>query len=229
MKILGLINARKGSKGIPKKNIKLLNKKPLITYSIEAALKSKLINDLVVSTDCNEIAKVSKQCGASVPFLRPDNLALDNTLQIEVIKHAVNYLKKNTKVYDIIILLQPTCPLRNEEDIDNSIRLLVNSNSDTVISVMKVTGHHPVTMYKGNPEIKLEPLIQSNPEGVLRQEFNDIYWRNGAIYAFKEEVLLKNNSLYGKKIVGYEMPIERSANIDEPFDWDFTEFLLNKA
>lgn len=229
MKVLGLINARKGSKGIPKKNIKLLNKKPLIAYSIEAAIKAKLIDDVVVSTDCKEIAKISKKCGACIPFLRPNYLGLDDTLQIEVIKHAVNYLQKQNKIYDIIILLQPTCPLRNEEDIDNSIKLLMHSNSDTVISVMKVTGQHPVTMYKGNPKIKLEPLIKSNPKGVLRQEFNNIYWRNGAIYAFKEEVLFKNNSLYGAKIVGYEMPLERSANIDEPFDWDFTEFLLNRA
>lgn len=229
MKVLGLINARKGSKGIPKKNIKLLNKKPLINYSIEAALKSKLIDDLVVSTDCTDIAQISKESGASVPFLRPDYLALDDTLQIEVIKHAVNYLKKQNKVYEIIILLQPTCPLRNEQDIDNSIKLLINSNADTVISVMKVTGQHPVTMYKGNPKTKLEPLIKSNPKGVLRQKFNDVYWRNGSIYAFKEEVLFKNNSLYGEKIVGYEMPLERSANIDEPFDWDFTEFLVNRS
>lgn len=227
MRILGLINARKGSKGVPRKNIKLLNNKPLISYSIEAGLKSNFISEVVVSTDCEEIANISKHYGAKVPFIRPKHLGMDKTLQIEVIKHAVNFLRLKKKTYNFIILLQPTCPLRSVKDIDNAIRLLIKSKADSVISITKVTSQHPMIMYKGEPKVNIQPLVESNPKGVRRQDFENIYWRNGAIYGFKQEVLM-NDSVYGDKIVGYEMPVERSANIDEPFDWDFTEFLLNK-
>ena len=226
MRCLGLINARGGSKGIPGKNIKLLNGKPLIAYSIEAGLAASRISRVVVSTDSTEIAEVARQHGADVPFMRPLGLASDTALQLDAIRHAVSFLEAEGDFYDVIVLLQPTCPLRSYLDVDKAVDLMEKSAADTVISVMQVHGQHPLTMYVGGPENTLLPLMDSNKAGVLRQEFPRVLWRNGAIYGIRRDVLMDQNTLYGSKVVGYEMPEECSANIDEPVDWIVTEALL---
>ncbi len=226
MRCLGLINARGGSKGIPGKNIKLLNGKPLIAYSIEAGLAASRISRVVVSTDSTEIAEVARQHGADVPFMRPLGLASDTALQLDAIRHAVSFLEAEGDFYDVIVLLQPTCPLRSYLDVDKAVDLMEKSAADTVISVMQVHGQHPLTMYVGGPENTLLPLMDSNKAGVLRQEFPKVLWRNGAIYGIRRDVLMDQNTLYGSKVVGYEMPEECSANIDEPVDWIVTEALL---
>ena len=226
MKVLGLINARGGSKGVPRKNIKPLCGKPLISWSINAALKSKFINRLIVSTDDQEIANVSKAIGAEVPFLRPSSLAADNSLQIDSIKHAINFVEAEGESYEIIVVLQPTTPLRKTSDIDGSLKLLIDSGADSVISVCDVGGKHPSTLYLKSSSTKIEPYINSNKKGVLRQQFNEVLWRNGAIYAMKRDVLMKMNSLYGDNIVGYKMEEKNSFNIDTLFDWELTESYL---
>ena len=223
IKVLGLINARGGSKGVPRKNIKLLGGKPLISWSIKAGLKSKYINKLVVSTDDSEIAEVSRSFGAEVPFMRPKELASDSSLQIDSIKHAISFLEDEGEYFDIILLLQPTTPLRKTFDIDSSLELLIEKNADTVISVTDVGGRHPATCYEPLKDKKIVPYFKSDERGVLRQEFKPILWRNGAIYATKRNVIIDNNSLYGKSIVGYKMGEERSFNIDSQFDWNLTE------
>ncbi len=223
IKVLGLINARGGSKGVPRKNIKLLGGQPLIAWSIKAGLKSKYINKLIVSTDDSEIAEVSRSFGAEVPFMRPKELASDSSLQIDSIKHAISFLEDKGEYFDIILLLQPTTPLRKTLDIDSSLELLIEKNADTVISVTDVGGRHPATCYKPQKDYSIVPYIKSDERGVLRQEFNPILWRNGAIYATKRNVIIDNNSLYGESIVGYEMGEERSFNIDSLFDWNLTE------
>lgn len=153
MRCLGLINARGGSKGIPGKNIKLLNGRPLIAYSIEAGLAASRISRVVVSTDSTEIAEVARQHGADVPFMRPLGLASDTALQLDAIRHAVSVLEAEGDFYDVIVLLQPTCPLRTYLDVDKAVDLMEKSAADTVISVMQVHGQHPLTMYVGGPEI----------------------------------------------------------------------------
>ena len=223
IKVLGLINARGGSKGVPRKNIKLLCGKPLIAWSIEAGLNSKYVNKLVVSTDDSEIAEISRKYGADVPFLRPKELASDNSLQIDAIKHAIHFLEESGHYFDIILLLQPTTPLRKTADIDCSLKLLFEENADTVISITDVGGRHPATCYKPYKAKQIVPYIESNMRGVLRQEFDPIYWRNGAIYATKRNIIIHNNSLYGDSIVGYKMNEENSFNIDSQFDWNLTE------
>lgn len=223
MRVLGLICARGGSKGIPRKNIKLLMGKPLIAYAIEVGLKAKGIERLVVSTDDQEIAEIAREYGADVPFIRPAELAQDNSLQIDAIKHALEYIQYEDGVYDALCLLQPTCPLRTVEDVDGALAVLEKERADTVISVTKVTGYHPVTMYAELADHSVVPLMRSDSAGVLRQDFSDVFWRNGAVYVVKADVLLKKNSLYGSKVCKYEMPAERSANLDEPFDWLIAE------
>jgi CMP-N-acetylneuraminic acid synthetase len=226
MRCLGLINARGGSKGIPGKNIKPLCDKPLIAYSIEAGLAASRIARVVVSTDSAEIAEVASRYGADVPFMRPLELASDIALQLDSIRYAIARLEADGDYYDVIVLLQPTCPLRISTDIDGAINLLEEAGADTVISVMQVHGQHPLTMYTGDPRTGLSPLLDANKAGVLRQEFPRVLWRNGAIYGMRRDVVMEQQTLYGNKVVGYVMPEERSANIDEPIDWLVTEALL---
>jgi CMP-N-acetylneuraminic acid synthetase len=224
--ILGLINARGGSKAVPRKNIKSLLGKPLIAYSIEAGLKAAKLDRVVVSTDDYEIAEVARCCGADVPFMRPAELATDTTLQIDVVLHALRTLADAGEFYDIVVILQPTCPLRTPADIDGALELMEVTEADTVISVTEVQGQHPLTMYSELPDGLLEPLLKSNHAGVLRQQFPKIWWRNGSIYAVRTKTVLENGELYGEKVRGYHMPADRSANIDEPIDWVITAALL---
>jgi CMP-N,N'-diacetyllegionaminic acid synthase len=225
-RVLGLINARGGSKGVPRKNIKLLLEKPLIAYSIEAALNASRLDRVVVSTDDEEIREVARCYGADVPFIRPNELATDTTLQIDVIVHALRTFADAGEVYDVVVILQPTCPLRTSADIDGALKLMEQTHADTVISVTEVQGQHPFTMYTQQSDGLLEPLLKTDGAGVLRQQFPKVWWRNGAIYAVRTEVVLENRVLYGKEVRGYPMPVERSANIDEPIDWIITESLL---
>lgn len=225
--VLGLINARGGSKGVPGKNKKLLLGKPLITYSIEAALLCDLITDVIVSSDDAEICNISVESGARVPFIRPPELAEDNSKQIDVIKHAVIFLEKNeNKRYDYICLLQPTCPLRTVADIRGAIELILTQNADSVISVTDVGGRHPKTLYTASDNHQITPYIKSDMSGVQRQDFEDLYWRTGAIYIMKRDIIMERGELYGDSICGYYIPENRSFNIDSPFDWELCEAYL---
>ena len=226
MRTLGLINARGGSKGVPRKNIKELCGKPLIVYTIEAALASKSIDRLVVSTDDEEIADIARKWGADVPFMRPDHLASDTALQINAVQHALATLAENGDEFDRVVILQSTCPLRTADDIDSALELMDTTNADTVISVMLADGQHPITMYEEH-DGELTPLLEASGRGVLRQEFPNIWWRNGAVYGIKTSVVMVDDTLYGSKIVGAPMPAERSVNIDSPLDWLVAEAFIN--
>ena len=226
MSVLALINARGGSKGVPRKNIRPLLGKPLIGWSIEAGLAAKSVTRLVVSTDDEEIAGVAREFGASVPFMRPRELAADTSLQIDAIRHAVGFMENAGLFHDIILVLQPTTPLRLPGDIDESLTLLEKSGADSVISVCDVGGRHPVTCYRSGDGGFLRPLFESDWRGVLRQKFGQVLWRNGAIYAMRRDVVMEQGSLYGASTVGYVMPEERSFNIDSLFDWDLLEGYL---
>ncbi len=227
-KILGVITARGGSKGIPRKNIKNLCGKPLIAYTIEAAKKSKLLSKFVVSTEDVEIAEVSRKLGADVPFMRPAELAQDKSASIDVIKHAVNWLdEKLHEEYDYIMILQPTSPLRTAEDIDNCIKKIVETNADSVISMMKLVDFIPVKLKKIENDLIL-PLLQD--EGKLasrRQDSQDVYKRNAAIFLTKKDLIMSDD-LFGSASRPYIMPPERSVDINEEIDFELAEFWLNK-
>jgi CMP-N-acetylneuraminic acid synthetase len=228
MRILGLINARGGSTGIPRKNIKILAGKPLIAYAIEAGRAAACLSRIVVSTDDDEIAAVAKLWGAEVPFMRPACLATAAALQIDAVKHAISTLRASGDAYDAVAILQPTCPMRTAEDIDGAMALMERAQADSVISVTRVEGQHPLTMYVEESDGALKPLMDSNPAGVLRQKFSDVWWRNGAVYGVRTQVVMERNSLYGSRTIGYRMPPERTVNIDEPLDWDIAEALLER-
>ena len=229
LKILGIIPARGGSKGILKKNIKILAGKPLIQFSIDAAKKSKLLTDFIISTDDNEIIRIASNLNCLAPFKRPKNLSTDQTLSIDVLKHAVCFMENLKKYkYDFVLMLQPTSPLRNHTDIDKSIKLLIQNKSDSVVSVTNVDGFHPLRMKRIINGFLVNYIDQGFEDMRPRQILPKVYIRNGAIYLVKRDVLLFDNSLTGKTCIAYEMPNERSVNIDGESDFITAEYFLNK-
>lgn len=233
MKILGVIPARSGSKGVKNKNIRLLSGKPLIAYTIESGLKSKMITDLVVTTDSEEIRRIAMIYGAQCPFLRPMELSHDSALAVPTIQHAVKEMEEIKKTeYDYVVMLQPTSPLKLAEDIDDAIKMLIINNADGIISVVDVGNNHPMKMkkYLSNDGISGELVDYEAPpkENCPRQELPPVFIVNGAIYATKRNVLMKYNSFKGKYCIGFTMPPEKSVNIDNEFDFYLAEYLINK-
>ena len=224
--ILGVIPARGGSKGIPRKNLYHLNGKPLIAYTIEAALKAKSLTKFIVSTDSEEIAMVSKGYGAPIPFMRPSELASDTSLSVDVMKHATLEMEKaDGVVYDYLVLLQPTTPLRLPEDIDSAVEKLIATGCDTVITIVDVGATHPDRMYR----IKDDRLVGIMEEGVAmrpRQQLPPVYIRSGDVYACKREVVFGKNSMLGDDCRPVVIPPERAVNIDCMEDLVLAEYYL---
>ncbi len=219
MKILAVITARAGSKGIPGKNIKPLGGKPLIAYTINVAKQSKLITDLIVSTDGEDIAKVSREYGAEVPFIRPPELAADNTPHAPVMRHAIEFMEKEKSItYDYAVILQPTSPFRTVEDIDETLKKLIGSGAESAVTLVDVGDFHPVKAKKLEGD-RVLPFFMPEPEGVRRQDLPKAYRRSGAVYAMKRDLLMKENKIYGEHIVGHVVPEDRSVDINSPIDW----------
>lgn len=227
-KIIGIILARGGSKGVPRKNIKKLNGKPLIYYVIKAGLKSKYINRLIVSTDDSEIAEVAKRYGAEVPFIRPSYLATDEAKGIDAIIHCIEWLKKEEKfVPDEIIHLQPTTPFITTDDINKAYEEFFNSTASSLIGITRVD-KNPYWMRRINKDGYLEAFINDHKVYSRRQELPPVYVLNGAIYIVKTDALLRNRSFETEKTLPYVMPKERSVDIDDIFDWKLAEFLMEE-
>lgn len=227
-KILGVIPARGGSKGIPDKNIYIFNAKPLIAYTIEAGLKSKLLSDMIVSTDSQKIKEVAVQYGAKVPFMRPEELSNGSALAIPTIQHAVAAYEEIVGFkYDYIIMLQPTAPLRCSEDIDNALQQLIDKDADGIISVVDVDNYHPLKM-KVIKDDYLYDFIKSDQENPPRQELPPVYIVNGAIYATKRNVLMDENTFKGERCLPYVMQDDKSVNIDKISDIIIADYYLNK-
>jgi len=225
MEIIALIPARGGSKGIPKKNIKNLRGKPLISYSIGPAKKTKYINKVVVSTEDKEIAEISREYGAEI-IERPKELAKDESSTIDAILHALEVLKAENYNPDIIILLQPTSPLRNAEDIDSAIELFLNSDCESVVSVREV-GHSPYWCFEIEDGY-LKSLFGDEYLRMRRQELEKVYMPNGAIYISTPENLRKYKGFYCLRTIPYIMPPERSIDIDNEIDLMLAELLMKR-
>lgn len=224
MKILGIITARGGSKGIPGKNIKLLLGRPLIWYTIDAAKKSGALDKIILSTDDEEIAKVAKSCGVDVPFTRPKELAEDKTPTLPVLQHAVKWLKENEGYSpDAVMILQPTAPLRQAFHIKEATELFANSGADSVVSVSKIPDHFsPHWQFKLANSGGLSIFTGEAVSDIIkrRQDLPKTYTRNGAIYLFKSNLLFADQpSFYGEKVCGYVMDEKYNANIDGIDDW----------
>ena len=230
MNVLGLTLARGGSKGIPKKNIKLINGKPLIAHTIENALNSNIFTDYIVSTDSPEIAKISKKYGAKVPFIRPDELSGDTILSRDCVKHAVLECEKifNLK-YDYVIDLPCVAPLRTSLHIRVAFQKLISTGADRVTSVVQMQDKHPVRM-KRLVNGRLQDFCSKYPEGEAsrRQDLELCYIRNGAIYSMTRDCIVKDFSRHGNECIAYIMDEEASINIDTMLDFKLAEILLKE-
>ncbi|OIO39179.1 MAG: hypothetical protein AUJ72_01260 [Candidatus Omnitrophica bacterium CG1_02_46_14] len=200
----------------------------MIQYTIEAAQNSKFLTKTIVSTDSSEIAEIAKNLGADVPFMRPAELAQDNSRHIPVIQHALNWLKDNKQeTYDYVMILQPTSPLRMASDIDESIAKAVDTGADSVMGVVELVDFS-VQKIKKIEYDQLVPLFQDEGRhSAFRQEAIKAYKRNGAIFLTKTDVIMRND-LFGAVSRPLVMPLERSVDINEPFDFELIEFLLSQ-
>jgi N-acylneuraminate cytidylyltransferase len=221
--ILAIIPARGGSKGIPRKNIKMLAGKPLIAWTIEEAKKSKYIDRLILSSEDDEIIQVAKEWGCEVPFIRPKELAADDTPGIEPVLHAINTLDEK---YDYVCLLQPTSPLRKVADIDECIEKCIHNNAESCVSITEVD-KHPFWTYEIDNEEKLKQIFD-NKNLNRRQDMPKTYALNGAIY-FSAITNLKNiHKFVDNNTIGFQMEIESSIDIDTILDFEIAEVLVNK-
>ena len=226
-KALAIITARGGSKSLPGKNIKILAGKPLIAWTIEAALKSKYLDRVLVSTDDKNIAAIAKKYGAEVPFLRPKKLATDKTPTVPVLLHALRWLKLNEGYKpDAVVTLQPTSPLRLTKHIDAALRLFNKTGADSVVSVCRVE-HSPYWMMKVKGD-RVSPFMKDYSERKRRQDLLPVYRPNGAIYITRYDVLTKTKRILGRNTRAIVMDAESSVDIDTAMDFKLAETVLKE-
>lgn len=224
---LAIIPARGGSKGLPGKNIKKLCCKPLIAWSIEAGLRSKYLDEVMVTTDYQNIAEVSKQYGANVPFLRPDELASDTATSFDAIKHTIDYYKNElNKEFDYIVLLEPTSPLRETSDIDKAIKGLVDSDADSIVGICRTEDQNPAFLVLKNEQNFISGYENQDMKVLRRQDIKDVYFFEGTIYISKTDTLLGKKTFYHENTMGYEVPKYKSLEIDDLDDFVMAEAIM---
>jgi CMP-N,N'-diacetyllegionaminic acid synthase len=229
MKILGLIPARGGSKGIPGKNIKALGGKPLLAYTFDSAQESKLLSRVVLSSDDSDIIAVANQIGLEVPFTRPENLANDQSPTLPVIAHALRFFEEKGEKFDAVCLLQTTYPFRRKGLIDDAIKEFIRTNAEALVSVLPVP-------HEFNPHWVFEPgqngflEIATGEKQIIprRQDLPTSFFRDGAIYITKSEVILSKNSILSEKLAYIVGDESRYVNLDTFDDWKKAEILVNK-
>ena len=226
MKILGLIPARGGSKGVVKKNVKVLGAQPLIAYTISAAKKSKLLSAIIVSTDSDEIYSIAESHGVKSPFLRPEHLAQDHSTSLEVVQHAVEFYEKQGVFFDAVCLLQPTNPFREKGFIDRAINRFIESGADSLVSVLPVP-HEYNPHWVFTPDDRGFLKISTGEQTIIprRQELPEAFHRDGSMYIARTSAI-KNGSLFGNSIVYIESNPVLYVNIDTLTDWENAERLV---
>ncbi|HAF28027.1 MAG TPA: CMP-N-acetlyneuraminic acid synthetase [Bacteroidales bacterium] len=223
---LAIIPARKGSKRLPNKNIKNLGGHPLISWTIRAALDSKYLNDVMVSTDSVEIAEISKHYGASIPFIRPDHLAKDDSSSFDVVKHVIDFYKNNGIEYENIVLLQPTSPLRTSNEIDNAIEMQVIKNANSITSVCEVD-HSPLWTGTIPIDNSMRGFLNLNSKVNRSKDLETYYRLNGAIYIVKTSRILEEKSFISQeKSFAFKMGREQSVDIDTILDFKLASLIL---
>ena len=223
--MISIIPARGGSKGLPGKNIRLMNGKPLIAYAVEEALKAKHIDRVIISTDDEEIARIAVKYGAELPFMRPAELASDTAMAVDNYIYTIGRLEEESgKSIDSFVVLQPTSPLRIAEDIDGAVELFENKNADSVISYCQEA--HPVAWHKFlDEEGRFVDIFDSNIKN--RQDNRVSYYPNGAVYVFRTS-MIRERKYYTSNSYAYIMPRTRSVDIDFIEDFEYAEFLLSR-
>ena len=227
--ILGVIPARGGSKGVPGKNIRNICGRPLISYTIDAALKSKTLSDFLVSTDSFEISEIAGSYGAKVPFLRPRELATDTAKAIDAVRHALTFYEEAQGLtVDIVALLQPTNPLRTATQLDNAVRCFIEEGTkESLITISRVESMHPYYMYKRDGT-NLSLLFEEGMKLPNRQGFPNVYMREGSIYLATRNQVLNGERIFDNSPMGYEILPEDSVNIDTWDDFKRAESMIQK-
>ncbi len=227
MRVLGLIPARGGSKGVPRKNIRLLCGKPLLQYTAEAALAARHLSHVILSTEDNEIAEVGRRCGLDVPFLRPAELAQDDTPTLPVVQHAMRWMETHGEHFDAVCLLQPTNPLRRPQDIDACIERLEQSDADAVITILPVPAEYNPHWVYFQDEGGLLHLSTGEVSPIpRRQSLPPAFHREGSVYVTRRDVVMEQHNMYGNSVVGHLLNPECCVNIDSLGDWERAERLL---
>ena len=223
MRILGIIPARGGSKGVRRKNLRRVGGEPLVSHAIRAGQAARRLTHLVVSTEDEEIANAAKRLGCEV-VPRPSQLASDDAPMVPVAQHALAMVEAAQGRMDAVAVLQPTTPLRTSEDIDGALEVLERTGADSVVSVYQVEDQHPARMYRLT-DGRLVPYA-SEPSDGLRQSLDVLFHRNGAIYVCRRAVLTEGHGLLGQDLRAWVMPRERSLNIDDEHDLLMADLLL---
>lgn len=226
--MLGIIPARGGSKAVPGKNIRKLCGKPLVAYTIEAAIKSDIFEKIIVSTDSVEIAEISERYGAEVPFLRPAEISEDLTPSDDVVLHALEFYRKRGVNYSEVCKLQPTSPLRNEIHLQEAYKLFRDKNADFLVSVCKCE-HSPLWAGMIGDDLRLDNFISEKAKRACRQDLPQYYRLNGAIYIGKTENFIQNKSFLGMNSIAYIMKQRESVDVDSVIDFNLAELLLDKS
>tara|TARA_B110001450_G_scaffold21907_1_gene19647 strand:+ start:9860 stop:10555 length:696 start_codon:yes stop_codon:yes gene_type:complete len=221
-KVLAVVPARGGSKGVPRKNVRSFLGKPLIAWTIEEALKSNYIDRLIVTSEDEEIREIANRSGAETPFVRPIELATDTAVGVDVLCHAVESIDEN---YDYVVLLQPTSPLRESTDIDAAIECCISRAAKSVVSLSEAT-KSPYWMYQMKEGGELTPFVENAASN--RQELPQSYALNGAVYVLEVARLLAKRKILDEQTLGYVMPVERSYDIDTETDFLICEFLKTR-
>lgn len=226
--VIAIIPARGGSKGLPGKNIKELCGKPLIAWSIEAGRDSQYIDEVMVTTDSEEIAHIARKFGASVPFIRPAELASDTATSFDVIKHTLDFYENELhKKFDYVVLLEPTSPLRETGDIDASIeQLLSNSQASAVVGICKTESQNPAFLVKKNDSNFLVGYENLDMRVLRRQEISDVYFFEGSVYVSDTDTLLARKTFYHEHTLGFEVPKWKALEIDDLDDFIMVEALM---
>lgn len=230
MRVLGVVPARGGSKGVPRKNVRVVGGRPLIAWTLDVAREaSDALYRTVVSTDDEEIASVARELGADVPWLRPGDLGGDTVPMVPVLRHAVEAVEREEgEPVDWVCLLQPTAPLRTAEDVRAAVALAEAGGCDSVISVVQVFDVHPVLM-KRIEDDRLLPFCVEEPEGTRRQDYRpEAFMRNGCLYLTRRDVLMERGSIWGDVIRPYVMPEERSVGIDNELQARLVDLILTE-
>lgn len=228
LRVLGVVTARGGSKGLPGKNIRPLCGKPLIGWTIDVARASSTIDAVIVSTDAAEIAAVAEQFGAEVPFIRPPELSGDTASSIDVVVHAIDTLALGGRHFDIVVLLEPTSPLREPSDIDIGVQKMIDTRAEAVVSVCRAECTHPAFMFRKKEDSRLVPYMGAQPTGLRRQDIESVYFLEGTLYASRVEVLKAKRSFYHEGTVAFEVPKWKSLEVDDIDDFCMIEALAKQ-
>lgn len=225
-RVLAVVPARSGSKVIPGKNLRVFGGKPLLAYPAEAARESRVVDRIVLSTDSEEIAKVGRELGLEVPFLRPPELAQDDSPMQPTIEHAVLEVEAGGWQPDVVLVLQPTAPLRKGEHITRAVTLLVESGASSVVTLVEIPQHFNPQYVMRIVEGRVEPFLPEGARLTRRQDVEPAYSRDGTVYAMRRNVLVEEHDLYGKDCRPLVLAPGESANLDTPEDWAAAEARL---